>query len=372
MRRSRVDWREDLMHIGDALDANRVVHVLQGGSVTPDPSRVPFRGSGQHPESSRETERQGSHRPAAGPREGSANASTVASGPADQVLGDPRLAEAQRKDVAEASRWRPQMRLLLAPPVLWIHYWFRPLENCPYKVFLLVAYPQDSSPITPAGWAWWHDGIKIGREHTHWGGPTPGGTHWGEASICASEEKDDWDVGDPLINLLDLYSVWVARHLYRQVFGRWPGPQYLHTEYERLTFHHQRGELCGCGSLTKRYEECCLETDLAVPTDEIIRRFRQRSPIPMERRPQLKPWRPVPDGLFCPTLQLTPTEVLDIRNQIWGLTQAPPARPRWLRFVVDPDPKGTAAGPTRPVTPNCARFGRTSENISLRSSRTSD
>lgn len=335
-----MSWRENLRRIGDLLDAHQDVEVLQGGSVTPDPSHTPFGGSGQNTEFGFETERprQGSYRPAAGSREGPASAAPVPSGEADEVLGDPRVAGDARKDVAEARKWRPTMQLLLAPPVLWIHYWFHPVEDCPHKAFLLVAYPLDSPPVVPAGWVWWDSGIKIRPEHTHWGGRTPGRTAWGEASICATEEPEDWDVGDALIDLLDLYSVWTARHLYHQIFGRWPGAQYLHTPYERLTFH-QPGELCGCGSLTKCYEECCLEDDLSVPTKELIRTFRRRWTVPEDHRPKLVPWRPIPDGLFAPTLQLTHPEILKVWNQLWRIEQATPERPRKLRFVVEPDPK---------------------------------
>lgn len=312
-----MEWKDDLRRIGDLLDADHGPDVLQGGSVTPDPSHTPSDGSGLDKEFGLDTKQQGqgSDRPAAGPWEGSASAAPVASDEVHEVLGDPRVAGDARKDVAVASKWRPQMGLLLAPPVLWIHYWFRPLEHSSRKAFHLVAYPLPGSSLKrPQGWAWWDLGVRIGPRHLN----------WGDGGICAYEYASEWAPGDPLIELLDLYSVWTARHLYLLTFDRWPGTQVMHTPYERLV-DHQRGELCGCGSAEKKYEDCHLDVDLALSTEEIIQEFRHR---------------PNSRGGFAPTTRLTPPGVLAVRNRIWGITQREPRTPSILRIVFESDPKG--------------------------------
>lgn len=69
-------------------------------------------------------------------------------------------------------------------------------------------------------------------------------------------------MGDPIVKLLDLHSVWAVRHLHLQVFGRWPGPQAVHHPYERI-LELREDEYCGCAVGDKLYGECCRNEDLA-------------------------------------------------------------------------------------------------------------
>jgi hypothetical protein len=76
-----------------------------------------------------------------------------------------------------------------------------------------------------------------------------------------------WFDGADLRTLLDLYSVWTLRHLYLEVFGRWPGKQYgLASADPLVQIYYRRiecrdDELCGCGSETRRYADCCKPLD---------------------------------------------------------------------------------------------------------------
>lgn len=115
----------------------------------------------------------------------------------------------------------------------------------------LCAIPFDSK-IRVRSWAFWNGQSWVGPRHTN----LPDG------SICAFEPSDGtWSHGDSIIKLLDIYSLWAVRHLYLQKYNIWPGPQVAHYAYERLT-ELKKNELCGCGSLIKRYEDCCMESDL--------------------------------------------------------------------------------------------------------------
>jgi hypothetical protein len=58
------------------------------------------------------------------------------------------------------------------------------------------------------------------------------------------------------------------RHLHLEFLGRWPGKQYalLGADPRVQAYYRQRecqdDELCGCGSETRRYAECCKQPDL--------------------------------------------------------------------------------------------------------------
>ena len=85
-------------------------------------------------------------------------------------------------------------------------------------------------------------GVKAWGFWTHplasatWIGPRH--TNFPDGSICAFHPTDGtWLIGDPIVQLLDLYSVWAVRHLHLTVVGRWPGPQAVIHPYERILFH---------------------------------------------------------------------------------------------------------------------------------------
>lgn len=106
------------------------------------------------------------------------------------------------------------------------------------------------------GWGFW--GCVAGST---WIGPRH--TNFPEGSICAFEPTDGtWMIGDPLVELLDLYTLWALRHLHLQVFGRWPGYQAVPHPYERI-LELREDEHCGCGKSDKLYGECCRDNDLA-------------------------------------------------------------------------------------------------------------
>lgn len=101
-------------------------------------------------------------------------------------------------------------------------------------------------------WGFWSDSTWIGPRHTN----SPDG------SICAFEPSEQtWVFGDPLVELVDLYSVWALRHLHLRVFHRWPGPQAGTWMYERI-LEFKDNELCGCGKFQDTtYAECCKKID---------------------------------------------------------------------------------------------------------------
>lgn len=94
-----------------------------------------------------------------------------------------------------------------------------------------------------------------------WIGPRH--TNFPDGSICAFEPSDStWVFGDPIVRLLDIYTVWAVRHLYLLKFGRWPGRQSIHFVGERL-LELRADEHCGCRNGERLYGECCMPSDLA-------------------------------------------------------------------------------------------------------------
>lgn len=124
-------------------------------------------------------------------------------------------------------------------------------DNCQKAVFLTVIcykfFP------TVRGWGFWHNYSWIGPRHTN----------FPDGSICAFEPSDGtWKICDPIIKLLDLYTLWALRHLYLQNFDRWPGYQAVHHPYERI-LELKPNEFCGCDNSDLMYSDCCQKSDLA-------------------------------------------------------------------------------------------------------------
>ncbi|MGQ0445839.1 MAG: hypothetical protein ACT4O2_12125 [Beijerinckiaceae bacterium] len=111
--------------------------------------------------------------------------------------------------------------------------------------------------LAARGWGYWQ-GSALSTPA--WIGPRH--TNYPDGSICAFTPSDGiWRFGDSLIALLDLYSVWAVRHLHLQIFGRWPGLQFVPERFERIVELHE-DELCGCSQSTGTYGQCCRPMDL--------------------------------------------------------------------------------------------------------------
>jgi hypothetical protein len=142
----------------------------------------------------------------------------------------------------------------------------------------LVALPNRSGP-GPRAWGFW----TAVAESPKWIGPRH--TNFQDGSICAfAPDEGAWSEGDDLRTLFDLYSVWALRHLHLEVLGRWPGKQYglLGADQRVQAYYRQRecndDELCGCGSETRRYSDCCKASDLQWNVIELMGIFLRHIP----------------------------------------------------------------------------------------------
>ena len=122
------------------------------------------------------------------------------------------------------------------------------------KATFLTFVPYDYRSPTKS-WGFWTTPVYV-----QWIGPRH--TNFPDGSICAFEPRDQtWTVGDSIVKLLDLFTVWALRHLHLEVLGRWPGYQSVPHPYERLTELNDN-EFCGCERSDKYYADCCKQIDL--------------------------------------------------------------------------------------------------------------
>lgn len=268
-----------LRMVGEDLDAGRAPHVYREGVIWPTATLpaastaaadsdkgVMLHGeahTGARDAPGPRPQPAGADGPAAGARERSAVDAAGDGGPSGPAAPQQRLAavtehpfesrrrvleqldEHARQDLVGALTEYPQLGLRLAPPGAWLSGVVRPIVGLHEAASLTIAYPLDRR-LPVRIWAWWDVGVWIGPRHTNRDG-----------DACVYEPADpagSWDRDQPLLALLDMASLWVARQLHLRTFGRWPGAQILHTAIERLELHRP-GELCGCGSFTP-YTEC--------------------------------------------------------------------------------------------------------------------
>lgn len=123
-------------------------------------------------------------------------------------------------------------------------------EGCPARIATAVCMRTESV----RAWAFWAPSmsrpVPIGPRHTYLDG-----------AICALDGTDDvWRFGDSLVSLLDLYTLWVFRHLHLERIGRWPGLQAGRDYFERIV-EFSSDELCGCDAPKGRYKDCCAPRD---------------------------------------------------------------------------------------------------------------
>jgi hypothetical protein len=242
--------REQLRAIGVQLDRQIFPSVKNGGIVVPSNSLVPL--------SMGKEISNAEGRPKARASSGTHSGSPQARGPwaasqAASVVGAD-LETYQRQDVDKLIEIYPKT-------IFWQRnqgYWLL-VESAIFDEFdraALFLMGLSNKQRIVRGWGFWLESAVTRR----WIGPRH--TNFPDGSICAFVPADStWLFGDPLVELVDLYAVWAARHLHFEVFGRWPGAQDSFHPYERLLEFH-KDEFCSCGSEV-RYGQCCRDSDLA-------------------------------------------------------------------------------------------------------------
>lgn len=269
-----------LEEIGEGLDREQYPSVYRNGLVKPGPGRPPETSPGGGTELYVSAPEGGSPRPAAGEGQGpaghgSADGAARSSASEALLLRAPGLTPKVRHDLGAAiDEYRDTWLRIVAPETVWLLTRIRPIPGLPDEPLLLTAYPLRSRFAWPCSWAWWSPGDWIGPRHINFDGT---------GSICSFERTHGtWKPGDPLLRLLDLHTGWVVRHMHLRYFGRWPGPQVIHTAYERLR-EQLPGELCGACDSMRPYEVCCRPEDIARGSLGREREFKEKIKNPLRK-----------------------------------------------------------------------------------------
>jgi hypothetical protein len=237
-----------LEEIGCQLDNNIFPLVKNGGIVTPSDSAVSLSTMGEEKEDERQRKRRSKTRARNGAtgRKGASNQTTPIICTDFQTQYESELS-AILEAYPKTQVWRqPDGLLLLTESALFTD------NQQPATFFIMIPFAKKE---VVKGWGFWTSAISI-----DWVGPRH--TNFPDGSICAFERSDGtWVKGDPLVQLIDLYSLWAFRHLCLKTFGRWPGRQAVHFPYERI-LELRSDEYCGCNISDKLYSECCQNKDL--------------------------------------------------------------------------------------------------------------
>lgn len=243
-----------LARIGEHLDQHVFPCVANGGFVVLNDSAVPSTESTEkdHARQKQTGSTAGSRKgttgwqgPAGGTRSSSDAASLIGSDSQTQYEVELRALDTHYPG---ARLWHQEDGFWILTPSQLLH------GNRRHAMFLTGISFQGRSVRS---WAFWVGAIAF----PEWIGPRH--TNFPDGSVCAFEPLDGtWIFGDPIVQLLDIYTLWALRHLYLREFGRWPGYQCVHFPGERLL--ELRGdEHCGCGSGKRLYADCCMPSDLA-------------------------------------------------------------------------------------------------------------
>lgn len=246
-----------LQKIGRQLDQRIFPSVKNGGVVVPSENTVSVSQLGveqRHDEFRRQTHSASGAWPQALSWQGGPLGGPRQTGDATSII-DASLQAGYHAQIDAVSVAYPGARVWHQGNGFWMLTHSALLPGLDRKAAFLTAVPFYQA--TPRSWGFWRG---IPRDIA-WIGPRH--TNFPDGSICAFEPADgSWVIGDSLVALLDLFTVWALRHLHLEKHGRWPGHQAVRIAFERLV-ELREDEYCGCDSGKARYGQCCRPKDLA-------------------------------------------------------------------------------------------------------------
>jgi hypothetical protein len=263
----RTDIETSLREIGDQLDSFLFPLVKNGGIVVPSRPAIFLDRLGKEHEHAKAGQRRSEagsrerqpvwQRPPAGTQSSAGARSSNGSGTPGHatslVSADLRKKYSGELDAIEKAY--PGMQHWQHNDGMWLLVESSLLPGLAPKANFAVGIPFGGHVVR--SWGFWGSSA-IGFE---WIGPRH--TNFPDGSICAFEPTDQtWVIGAPLVELLDLYTLWALRHLHLRAFGRWPGHQAVPHPYERI-LELRKDEYCGCANSHKFYGQCCRKSDLA-------------------------------------------------------------------------------------------------------------
>jgi hypothetical protein len=263
-----------LKDIGHQLDEDIFPRIKNGGIVTPGETAVPKSTWAEEKKDERQRPRRPETRPWTGPAGGQRQTDRGGTRSTAPPIVCADLQTQYEGELTAVHEAYPGTRVWHQEEGLWLLTESALLPGLWQKAVFLTGIPF-ARTRTVRSWGFW---MGIPQRYPTWIGPRH--TNFPDGSICAFEPSDGtWYLGNSLLVLLDLYTLWALRHLHLQVFQRWPGRQVAHHVHERL-IELKPTECCGCGS-NRPYSDCCQEKDLRSDRiKEAIRffNFGQRTP----------------------------------------------------------------------------------------------
>lgn len=257
---------ELLAEIGCQLDSGQYPVVYDGGIVRPSNPSVESQPQGKENVNDAPWQKRGSP---AGSRQGTSGGQRTAGrswspGRAAPIV-DAGVRDAYRAELDDVRSAYPGAKAWLRDREVWLRTESRIFDGLTKKATLLTAIPF-ARGYRASAWAYWTTIVSAS-----WIGPRH--TNFPDGSICAFEPGDGtWIIGDKIVELLDLYTLWALRHLHLEVFGRWPGHQSVPIPYERLV-ELKDDEFCGCGQSHLRYSQCCKPGDMTLDRKKAFLEF---------------------------------------------------------------------------------------------------
>lgn len=240
--------------IGEGLDAHLYPRAFIGGIIRPV---GPSKHKSYTGEVFEHAKRQRSSRPTTRPWERTERWKRASS--RQRPTGSPafhrstKLRELYESQIGAILAAYPETIVIRSDDGLWLIVESEVVNGLGQKALFVVAVPY-FIPAIVKGWAFWYSTLGI-----QWIGPRH--TNFPDGSICAFDPNHaTWSIGDDLVVLLDLYSVWAVRHKFFELYGYWPGNQAATFVYERLD-ELRDNEICGCDTQFLSYASCCKQSD---------------------------------------------------------------------------------------------------------------
>lgn len=247
---------EILRHLGDNLNKDIFPRIMNGGIVTPNDAMQPITPWAKEIKNVQQRQRRSTARPWAGNAGGQREADGPGQTSATSPLVNTDLHNLYESELTAVQQAYPSTRVWKQSEGLWLLTESILLPGLWQKAVFLTGIPYSRTHVVRS-WGFW---VGAPLLTPMWIGPRH--TNFPDGSVCAFEPTDNtWNLGESLVGLLDIYTLWALRQLHLQVFHTWPGRQVAHFVHERIT-EISLGEYCGCGSNVV-YRDCCRANDMA-------------------------------------------------------------------------------------------------------------
>lgn len=266
-----------LWEIGLLLDRNQYPRIYNGGLVKPGDASIVSSIPGEESKHVNQRQRRSTARSRNGAARWQRASNRAWTTGTTAPFINPDIRKNYEEEIEAVQEAYPGTKVWQQETGLWLLTESTVLPGLGKKATFLTAIPY-SENLVQKSWGFWTTTVSY-----EWIGPRH--TNFPDGSMCAFDHKDGtWAIGDNIIKLLDLYTLWALRHAHLKVFGRWPGRQAVPYSYERVT-ELKDDEYCGCDNADHLYADCCKKYDRAKPLIKIFLDFMYHTKGHITRQP---------------------------------------------------------------------------------------